>query len=107
MILCNVKSYALGALLVVLAAPAHAAAPGRPAEAARPATTGSQSADATRSRRVELPFPLDFRSPESAPRPSARPENTGPHPFRESLLKRASLDDANRVRRLSRHPNFS
>jgi hypothetical protein len=115
MILGHFRLCVLGAMLAGLAAPAFAAAPegARPAEAQPDA--GSQRADASRSRRVELPFPLDFRAPEAGPRRSASPkeapQDRGPHPFRESLLKRAALSDsgasARRDGRLSRHPEFS
>ena len=88
------------------------------ATAVKPAaSTGSQSADASRSRRVELPFPLDFRPTDreqraTAPQRSA-PDGSEPHPYRETQLKRASLDNrasaaaANFDRRLSRFPDFS
>lgn len=112
MILGRFRLYALGALLAGLATPSLAEAP-----AATDAKTGSQSADASRSRRVELPFPLDFRPTDREQRATA-PQNSpqdgsGPHPFRETQLKRASLVEpapaaaANFDRRLSRFPDFS
>lgn len=106
MILGTFRSCALGALLGGLAAPTLAAAPQAPApEAPAP---GSQRADAGRSRRVELPFPLDFRAPDRSPPAPAPQENAGPHPFRETLLKRASLSPEFETRaRLSRQPDFS
>ena len=107
MILATFRLYALGALLAGTAAPSLAAAPQTPAaEEAQP--RGSQRADSARSRRVELPFPLDFRAPDRAPRAPAPQEDAGPHPFRETLLKRASLAEQPATRgRLSRQPDFS
>jgi hypothetical protein len=103
MILRTIRLCALGALIAITAVPSWAAAPEGPA--ARP---DSQRADAARSRRVELPFPLDIRTPDRAP-PAALPqENARPHPFREPLLKRASLAGQPATRgRLSRQPDFS
>ena len=107
MILGTFRYCALGALLAGLAAPSFAAAAQAPAvEEAQ--TPGSQRADAGRSRRVELPFPLDFRVPDHAPRAPAPQDNAGPHPFRETLLKRASLVGEPEIRgRLSHYPDFS
>lgn len=106
MILATFRLCALGAVLAATAAPSLAAEPGSPA--VQPNPQGSQRADAGRSRRVELPFPLDFRSPDREPRAPAPRDDAGPHPFRETLLKRASLVEESETRgRLSRHPNFS
>jgi hypothetical protein len=103
MILATFRLGALGALLAGMTMPSLAAAPQAPS-----ARQDSQRADAARSRRVELPFPLDVRAPDRAPRPSAPQENAGPHPFREPLLKRASLAGTAATRaRLSRQPDFS
>ena len=115
MILGNVRLSVLGALLAVLATPSLAAPPAERAGTNPKAATsaGSQSADASRSRRVELPFPLDLSSPDREPRARAPRESTqdgsGPHPFRETLLKRASLSAPAGIRgvRLSRLPEFS
>ena len=103
MILATFRLCALGALLAGVAVPSLAAAP--EASAARP---DSHRADAARTRRVELPFPLDIRTPDRAP-PSVAPQgDAGPHPFREPLLKRASLAGQPATRgRLSRQPDFS
>jgi hypothetical protein len=100
---------ALAALLGGLGAPALAGTTVGPAipKSALAALARGQSADASPSRRVELPFLLDFRSPHSEPRPPVRNDSDGPHPFRETLLKRAGLADpvsdpeANRHLRLS------
>ena len=115
MILGSFRLCALGALLAGLAAPSLAGGPDKRAGTnPRPAASaGSQSADASRSRRVELPFPLDVRSPERAPRASAPRESgqdgSGPHLFRETVLKRASLAAPAGIdgHRLSRLPDFS
>jgi len=97
----------LGTLLVVLAAPSHAADE-VPASAPAAQAAGSQRAEAGRSRRVELPFPLDFRAPEREPSQPARQQDAGPHPFREVLFKRASLLEEPATRgRLSQFPDFS
>ena len=97
----------LGTLLVVLAAPSHAADE-VPASAPAAQAAGSQRAEAGRSRRVELPFPLDIRAPDRAPPTAAPRQDAGPHPFREPLLKRASLDGQPATRsRLSRQSDFS
>lgn len=102
MILATFRLCALGALLAGMAVPCSAAAPETPS-----AQRDSQRADAGRSRRVELPFPLDTRAPEAAPRPAARQDDAGPHPFREPLLKRASLAEQPATRRhLSFRPEF-
>ena len=113
MIRGNFTSCMLGALLAGIVAPPLAAASveeGATAETREVAGTGSRDLPATRSRRVELPFPLDVRSPDRpAPPPAAREANT-PHPFREQQLQRASLNGAGpaaiRVRRLSRVVEF-
>jgi len=106
MILATFRLCALGALLAGTAVPSLAAAPEAPA--AQRDAQGSQRADSGRSRRVELPFPLDIRTPDRDP-PSRVPQvETGPHPFRETLLKRASLAEQPATRgRLSRQPVFS
>jgi hypothetical protein len=107
MILATFRLCALGALLTGTAVPSLAAAPQTPAaENAEP--RGSQRADSGRSRRVELPFPLDVRAPDRAPPAPVPQESTGPHPFRETLLKRASLAEQPATRgRLSHQPDFS
>lgn len=116
MILGKFRLVAVGALLACLAAPSLAAAP--VSTDAKPVTSaGSQSADASRSRRVELPFPLDIRPTDREQRATApqrsTPDGSEPHPFRETQLKRASLVEpasaasANFDRRLSRFPDFS
>jgi hypothetical protein len=107
MMILRTRYCALGALLAGLAAPSFAAAPRAPA-ADEARVPGSQRADSGRSRRVELPFPLDFRAPDRVPQAPAPQEDAGPHPFRETLLKRASLVTQPETRgRLSRHPDFS
>ena len=103
MILATFRLCALGALLAGIAAPSLAAAPQTPS-----AQRDSQRADAGRSRRVELPFPLEARTPDEAPRPAARQEDAGPHPFRDTPLKRASLAVEPATRgRLSFRSDFS
>lgn len=106
MILATFRLCALGAVLAGTAPPSLAAAPETPAIQQKP--QGSQRADAGRSRRVELPFPLDVRTPgNEPPRPAVR-RDAGPHPFRETLLKHASLVTEGETRgRLSRYPDFS
>jgi len=106
MILATFRLCALGALLAGIAAPSLAAESASPA--VQQNAQGNQRADAGRSRRVELPFPLDFRSPDREPRAPAPRDDAGPHPFRETLLKRASLVEESETRgRLSHYPNFS
>ena len=112
MILGNFRLCVLGALLAGLAVPSLAAVPDEPGATVKEARgPGGQRADAGRSRRVELPFPLDVRSPDREPR-APRVDNA-PHPFRENLLKRVSLAEpesetsAIRRHRLSRYPDFS
>ena len=101
MILAILRSCALAALLAGLAAPSLAAAP------AERSTPDRQRADAVRARRVELPFPLDVRPLDRAPAAPVRREEAGPHPFRETLLKRASLAEEPAIRlRLSRPAIF-
>ena len=103
MILRTFRLCALVALLAGTAVPSLAAAPQAPSD--RP---DNQRADAARSRRVELPFPLDIRAPDRAPPTAAPRQDAGPHPFREPLLKRASLDGQPATRsRLSRQSDFS
>ncbi len=116
MILRGFRFYALGALLAGLGAPAHAGTPTEPT-AAKPAPTAqaarAPNADASPSRRVELPFLPDFRSPRSEPRPTVRSDGDGPHPFRETLFKRTGLTGpvsdpgANHHLRLSPLPEIS
>lgn len=106
MILTTFRMCALGALLAGTAVPSLAAAPH--AAVAAPKTQSTQRADSGRSRRVELPFPLDTRLPDRAPPAPVWQEDAGPHPFRETLLKRASLADQPATRgRLSHQPVFS
>ena len=95
MILGNFRLLGLAVLLVGSATPSFAAEPAeRAVVAPRSALPdGSRNAQASHSRRVELPFLLDFRTPDREPAvPTAR-DKTAPHPFRESLLKRASSDE--------------
>jgi hypothetical protein len=107
MILSIFRSCALGALLAALAVPSLAADE-VPASAREAQAPGKQRAEAGRSRRVELPFPLDFRAPDREAREPARQQDAGPHPFRELLFKRASLLDERATRgRLSHFPDFS
>src|SRR5690606_3409528 len=88
MILSTFKLTALCGLCS-LAAPAWAADTRAPAtrpnaaEASR-AEDGSGTDDgrASHSRRVELPFLLDFRPAEQAPVPTA-PRKAAPHPYRQ------------------------
>ena len=90
MILGTSKYWALGAVLAGLAVPAFAEAP-----ATKPlASADARATQPTHSRRVELPFPLDVRAPEQAPRTVAPRENSAPHPFREMQSKRAALDSS-------------
>jgi hypothetical protein len=110
MILRHIRLGMLGVVLAALAAPALAAAPAGTTPVDPNPAAGSQRADASRARRVELPFPLDFRAPDREPPAPALRQDAGPHPFRESLLKRASLTDSAatvlRDGRLSPHPDF-
>lgn len=111
MILGNFRLFALGAALAGLAAPSLAAAPQDPA-ATMPADA-APAKSAGRSRRVELPFPLELRARDRAPRPPAPREDAAPHPFRENPLKRTAFGGADsgvraaQTRRLSRYPEFS
>ena len=109
MILGNFRLIVLGVLVAGCAVPALAAAPESSpgnVDARSVASAGGQSRDASRSRRVELPFPLQFQSPERGPPAPVRRADPGPHPFRETLFKRASLFTPADLR-LSRLPEFS
>lgn len=104
MILTTFRLCALGALLAGIAVPSLAAPP---EAVAAPEAQSAQRADFGRARRVELPFPLDMRLPERAPRPPVWQEDAGPHPFRETHFKRASLAEQPATRgRLSPQPVF-
>ena len=104
MILTTFRLCALGTLLAGIAVPSLAA---EPEAVAAPEARSAQRADFGRSRRVELPFPLDTRMPDRAPRPPVWQEDAGPHPFREMHSKRASLAEQPATRgRLSRQPVF-
>ena len=92
MILRPCKYLALGAALAGLAVPAFAEAPAAPTKPL--ASADARGMQPSHSRRVELPFPLDLRIPELAPRTMAPRENIAPHPFRETQMKRAALDSA-------------
>ena len=106
MILATFPCCALGALLAGTAVPSLAAAPEAPG--AERNAQGSQHAESGRSRRVELPFPLDIRTPDRDPPARVPQVETGPHPFRETLLKRASLSGKAATRgRLSLQSDFS
>jgi serine/threonine protein kinase HipA of HipAB toxin-antitoxin module len=114
MILGKVRLIALGTLLAALASPSLAGAPDDHANGdSKPVvSSGRENAQSSHSRRVELPFLIDRASPDREPRASAPREDAAPHPFREDLLKRASLTgmDAGpsaNYRRLSRQPDFS
>jgi hypothetical protein len=87
-VLGTLRLCALGALVAGLAAPSLAAAPDAPAGEQAQAP-GGQRADASRSRRVELPFLLDFRAPDREPPRPARRASDDPHPYRDIPLKRA------------------
>ena len=104
MILTTFRLCALGTLLAGIAVPSLAA---EPEAVAAPEARSAQRADFGRSRRVELPFPLDTRMPDRAPRPPVWQEDAGPHPFREMHSKRASLAEQPATSgRLSRQPVF-
>ena len=79
-----------GAALAGLAAPSLAAAPDRPAKA-NPDSAERRSAQASHSRRVELPFLIESPSSERETEAPAPQRHSGPHPFRETLLKKAAL----------------
>ncbi len=115
MILGRVTFCVLGVLLAGMAVPSLAATPGERAAtkpAAAPATPAERgNAQASHSRRVELPFLLDSSPPEREPQAPPPVPESGPHPFRESLLKRAALADPGfpaeiRAGRLSRQSEF-
>jgi hypothetical protein len=112
-ILGNFRAFACGVLLAGCAVPSLAAAPQGAAVTVETgqsvASAGSESRTASRSRRVELPFPLEVRAPEREPPAKAPQGDAGPHPFRETLFKRASVADPAAIRglRLSRLPDFS
>lgn len=91
MILSTFKLTALCGLCS-LAAPAWAADTRAPetspnaAEASRAEdSSGTDDVRASHSRRVELPFLLDFRPAEQAPVPTA-PRTAAPHPYRQLQL---------------------
>ena len=114
MILGKVRLIALGTLLAGLASPSLAGTPHDRADGdSKPVvSSGPEGAQASHSRKVELPFLIDRVSPDREPRASAPRGDTAPHPFREVLLKRASLAGAGAgpdaiYRRLSRQPDFS
>jgi len=107
-------TFRLGGLGALLAASAAMAGP--PVEAAvtikkDPAPAAPLQAE--RWRRVELPFPLEFRAPQRETRQTAPRREAAPHPFREDLLKRAARQTTDSgvsapvARRLSRFPEFS
>ena len=109
MILGTFRLVALGVVLAGSAVPALAgAADGAPvaADARSVASAAGENHEASRSRRVELPFPLEFRAPDREPPARAPQRHSGPHPFRELLFKRASLSETADLR-LSRLPEFS
>ena len=104
MILVRTQTWLLGVALAILAAPACAAAPH-----AQPDTQQADGSEqASNFRRVELPFPIDIRTPERTPRTAPQPDQAGPHPFRETTLKRASLSGvkAGVLGSLSPRPEF-
>jgi hypothetical protein len=103
MILSTFRCCALGALLAGTVAPSLSAASRTPAVELN--TQGSQRADSGRSRRVELPFPLEIRTPGREPPARVPRPEAGPHPFREFLLKRASLAAGARDSRRSVAPD--
>ena len=114
MILGTYRLIALGAVLGGCTVPSLAAAPPGMPVTVEPvsksvASSTSESREAARSRRVELPFPIQFRSPEPSQSAPTRRADPGPHPFRETLFKRASVDASagTRGRRLSRLGDFS
>lgn len=101
MILSTFKIAVLSALCG-LAAPALAAETNAPDARADTAEAPAGTADgvpvddsrATHSRRVELPFLLNFRPPENAPARTA-PRKAAPHPYDQLQLDeplRAALD---------------
>lgn len=89
MILTIFRIGAAGALLGGLAAPA-AAADSEPRQAQSSSAESERPFELRRSnlsRRVELPFPLEYRSPgQATPRPVPRVET--PHPYRNLDLDR-------------------
>jgi hypothetical protein len=103
MILGTYKNWVLGIALGVLAAPALAATPAAPA-AGPLASADGQRPEAGHSRRVELPFQLDFRAPEAKPATAAPRPKAEPHPFRESGPKHAALDLSGRAASGLSHP---
>ena len=112
MILGKFQLCALGALLAGLAAPSIAEQPASVPTQSEATAAGPQRADASRSRRVELPFPLQPPADsQQQPRPAPRTDDA-PHPFRETLLKRAAFTapsgpETYRDRSLSHIPDFS
>lgn len=79
----------LAALLAALALPASGAEPPTPVSAEQAVSDGGERSETGRSRRVELPFPLDLGSPGDTPPVPASRHDARPHPFRENLPKRA------------------
>lgn len=91
MILSTFRICAVGALLCGLAAPAAAAEGSVPAVAA----PSQEVEPRAHSRRVELPFLLDFRPTRAEPRQPAARRRAAPHPYRELEMEqplRAALD---------------
>jgi hypothetical protein len=95
MIPVRTRLCALAALLAAAGSPALAESPsGQPATGARAPVSGARSEPAERSRRVELPFPLESHATDGKPRAPAAKQGDGPHPYREIRFQRASLDQA-------------
>ena len=85
----------LAAVFAAAGSPALAEGPSAeaPTDARSPAS-GARSDAGERSRRVELPFPLESRPTDGKHRAPAAKASDGPHPYREIRLQRASLDQA-------------
>jgi len=105
MILGRFITCALGVVLAGLATPSLAAAPDRPAPTREVAPAERPGPQASHSRRVELPFLLESPSTDRAPPAPAPQRDSGPHPYRETLLKKAAFENSGG--RLSRPAEFS
>ena len=93
MISVRTRLCALAAVLAAAGSPALAEGPSAQARTdARSPVSDAHGGTAERSRRVELPFPLESRATDGKPQAPAAKEGDGPHPYREIRLQRAALD---------------
>ena len=82
----------LGAAVAALAAASPAvAADGEARQGSKTVAPAARGDQAAHSRRVELPFLLDSAPPVEVPQTPATERDTGPHPYRELVFKRAAF----------------